>query len=281
MKQLDKGFTLVELLVVIALIGMLVVLLMPALASAKNRDAKITCISNLKQVGLAFRLWEGEHNDRYPMAISSYGTGGTSEFLAHSSGSATPTAPGRGYGPGMSYLVMSNELSTPKTLFCPADNIHAQAATNFSYSSLLGLTSVPGSYGSVTQTGENGTAFSRVSYFVNADATEANPQDIISGDDNIGNQTSSLTGAASYRFGASANSPLVSGASAATCGGITTTAYSAASHNWAWTANDFHRNFGNLGFTDGSCQSASIASFHYFLSNSTNSTPTETFNFMP
>jgi prepilin-type N-terminal cleavage/methylation domain-containing protein len=280
MKQLDKGFTLVELLVVIALIGMLVVLLMPALASAKSRDARITCINNLKQVGLAFRLWEGDHNNRYPMATS-YTSGGTSEFLAHSSGSATPITPPRGYCPGMTYLVMSNELSTPKTLFCPADNIHFQAATNFSYYSLLGVTSVPGNTGNITQPGENSTVFSRVSYFINADATEANPQDLMAGDDNLGNQTTNLATPANYRFGASASSASVSQASVATCAGITTTAYGAMTGNWSWTANDFHQKSGNLGFSDGSCQSVTITGLHYYLSYSTNSAPTEAVNFMP
>jgi prepilin-type N-terminal cleavage/methylation domain-containing protein len=280
MKRPEKGFTLVELLVVVALIALLVALLMPALAATKSKEQKITCLNNLKQVALAFRVWEGNHDNNYPMALSST-AGGTSEFLAHSSGSASPTTPSRGYCPGMTYMVLTNELSSPKILFCPADGIHVNAATNFTYYALLGLTSNPGKTGSITQAGENGAGFSRVSYFINADATEANPQDLMAGDDNIGNQTTDLATPANYRFGASASSASVSQASRATCCGITTTAYAATTGNWSWTADDFHQKSGNLGFSDGSCQSATIAGLHYYLSSSTNSAATEAVNFMP
>lgn len=60
------GFTLVELLVVIAVIAILAVLLLPALGSAKNRAQGIQCISNLKQLGLGWQLYTDENNNRYP-----------------------------------------------------------------------------------------------------------------------------------------------------------------------------------------------------------------------
>lgn len=281
MKPKDNAFTLVELFVVIAIIGVLAALMLPALASAKSKDAKITCINNLKQVALAFRLWEGNNNDRYPMQVS-YASGGVSEYLAHSSGTATPTAPYGGYCPGMAYMVLSNELAAAKVLYCPADNIHSHAATNFSYYDVLGIPNTPTFPGAhLTQIGENGTTFSKISYFINSDGNEANPRDLLTGDDNIGNATTSITAASNYRFGASAASSQVFQASSATCVGITTAAFAAASGNWSWTANDFHQSSGNLGFADGSCQSATIAGLHYYVGYSTNSAPTEAINFMP
>lgn len=56
----------VELLVVIAVIGILAALLLPALSAAKQKARKIKCISNLKQLGMAFQLYAGDHQEQLP-----------------------------------------------------------------------------------------------------------------------------------------------------------------------------------------------------------------------
>ena len=65
-KQL-RGFTLIELLVVIAIIAILAAILFPVFAQAKQAAKSITCISNEKQIGLAFQLYLGDNDDSFPV----------------------------------------------------------------------------------------------------------------------------------------------------------------------------------------------------------------------
>ncbi|MSR42618.1 MAG: type II secretion system protein [Pedosphaera sp.] len=62
----SKGFTLIELLVVIGIIGILASMLLPALGKAKGRAYRIKCVSNLKQVALAFKMFANDNEDRFP-----------------------------------------------------------------------------------------------------------------------------------------------------------------------------------------------------------------------
>ena len=101
--------TLFEVAVVIATLLIVAALFLPRLAETRRID----CVNNLRQVGIAFRVWAGDNNDEYPMGIS-VTNGGAMELVA--TGNVLQC-----------FLVMSNELSTPRILVCPEDIARVRA----------------------------------------------------------------------------------------------------------------------------------------------------------
>src|SRR5262249_40788801 len=106
----SRAFTLVELLVVIAVIGILAALLFPVLSAAKTRAKRTTCLNNLRQINLGLRMYCDDSSDASPS------TGGA----------RFGTQAWSGYRKLMSkYVGVNGEPSAQDKLFaCPADSFH-------------------------------------------------------------------------------------------------------------------------------------------------------------
>ena len=142
--------TLFEVFLVVAILLFFAVVLLPILTRPSHIGAQhIACINNIKQVGLAYRVWEGDNNDKYPSFVS-VTNGGIMEWT--NCGAQIIVS---------NFLVMSNEVSNPIILACPQDT-KVVAVSDFG-----GLTTA------------------NISYFINLDASDAFPQMILSGDDNL------------------------------------------------------------------------------------------------
>src|SRR5579872_3193597 len=68
-RRLKSGFTLIEMLVVIAIIAILTAILFPVFAQAREAARKTSCLSNMKQVGLATLLYVQDYDETFPMNL--------------------------------------------------------------------------------------------------------------------------------------------------------------------------------------------------------------------
>ena len=157
-----RAFTLLELLCVLAIIGLLAALLLPAVSQAGARAKRVQCLQQLHQIGVAFHAFAHDHNSQFPMTVPA-NNGGTREFLA-----GATSAPGDFYFSFRHFQALSNELTTPKVLVCPSDN--RPAAVDFS-----------------------ALKNDNLSYFVGLRAEYDLPTSILAGDRNVTNDWTSAS----------------------------------------------------------------------------------------
>ncbi len=147
-----RGFSLIELLLVIGIIAILASMLMPAFAKAKTRAKRVQCLGNLKEIGNAFHLFANDHHNQYPMQTPA-SDGGTQDYTT-----SFAQFSGNTY---RHFQALSRDLGTPKILLCPTDTRTAA-----------------GDWSSLTN--------SNISYFVWLSASPTVTSDLLSGDRNIG-----------------------------------------------------------------------------------------------
>lgn len=151
------GFTGWDLLIVVVTVALLVAFILPALARKKGKAGRINCVGQLKQVGLAFRMWSNDHGEKFPFQVST-NSGGTLEFAT-------------GTDVSVHFRAISNELNTPKVLACGADSNRTSA---ISFDRLNDR--------------------KHLSYFIGLDSNETEPQTILSGDRSISTNGQVLRG---------------------------------------------------------------------------------------
>lgn len=167
------AFTLIELLVVIAIIAILASMLLPALARAKQKAQRISCVNNMKQVGTAYRVWENDNGDKYPQS-QTVSQGGFNDLLTSSASD--------GKYAYLAYTIMQNEMGqSPKVVMCPSDD--RTANTNF----FPGTGNQPTPSASFNLTATGSFDNTNVSYWVGTGALDTYPQSLLGGDRNLGN----------------------------------------------------------------------------------------------
>ncbi len=133
-----SGFTLIELLVVIAIIAVLAAILFPVMVSAREAGRRARCVSNLKQLGTAFRQYASDNGERWPHLVLDYVTQGKAangmDIYVHAPGSLYWTQQVERYVKNKGIFVCPSQVPSAKACCDPdSPDFLGQADWPYSY----------------------------------------------------------------------------------------------------------------------------------------------------
>jgi prepilin-type processing-associated H-X9-DG protein len=158
-RRTTGGFSGWDALIVVGTVGLAIAVLPALLRPGRGKASRISCVSQLKQVGLAYRMWSNDNQERFPWSVAPSPTNtGTLPF-------ATST------NVWLHFQAISNEVNTPRVFVCPDDKQRTRVAGWDAF-----------------------TNNSHLSYFLGMDADETKPQTILTGDRNLSTSNTLLIG---------------------------------------------------------------------------------------
>jgi hypothetical protein len=152
----DRASTATDVVITVLTVALLAAFLyFQVLARPKARGPRMSCLSNLKQIGLGFRIWCNDSGDKFPWGYSTNDSGtaeySSSEVFRH-------------------FQIASNQLADPRILICPADK---QRTWQTDWSKLRNT---------------------NLSYFIGLNSYDGRPQTLLSGDRTITTNGTILSG---------------------------------------------------------------------------------------